>query len=159
MNACCVCRLGMPASEGVVLTVLTYLKNGKIDDAIARFAEEFRFKDHGMGVELNDRERLREFFLKTWKFYLDSFWQTDTIFACSNHLITKWTLHASWTEASYGEFPRSDRISLHGASIVRTGSGKIIDWSNYDDGLTSRRTGLASYITESVDSVVRAFHP
>jgi hypothetical protein len=83
--------IGMPASEGVVLTVLTYLKNGKIDDAIARFAEEFRFKDHGMGVELKDRERLREFFLKTWKFYPDSFWQTDTIFACGDHVITEWT--------------------------------------------------------------------
>jgi hypothetical protein len=153
----------MAASEGVVLTVLTYLKNGKIDEAIAHFAAEFRFKDHGMGVELKDRERLRELFLKTWKFYPDSFWQTDTIFACGDHVIgdhviTEWTLHASWTEASYGGFSRKDRISLHGASIVRTGSGKIIDWSDYYDGLTSRRTALASYFTESVDSVVRAFH-
>ena len=159
MNACCVCRLGMPASEGVVLTVLTYLKNGKFDDAIARFAEEFRFKDHAMGVELKDRERLREFFQKTWKFYPDSFWQTDTIFACGDHVITEWTLHASWTETSYGGFSRKDRISLHGTSIVRTDHGKIIDWSDYYDGLTSRRTALASYFMESVDSIIRGFHP
>jgi hypothetical protein len=40
--------IGMAASEEVVVTALTRLKNGKIDDAIARFAEEFRFKDHGI---------------------------------------------------------------------------------------------------------------
>ena len=52
-------------SEEVVLTVLTHLKNGKIDDAIDRFSEEFRFEDHGIGVELTDKERLAEFFQKT----------------------------------------------------------------------------------------------
>jgi hypothetical protein len=37
--------IGMAASEEVVVTALTRLKNGKIDDAIARFAEEFRFSN------------------------------------------------------------------------------------------------------------------
>ena len=57
--------IGKAASEGVVLTVLTDLKNGKIDEAIAGFAEEFRFKDHGIGLEFKDKERLAEFFHKT----------------------------------------------------------------------------------------------
>jgi hypothetical protein len=39
------------ALEGVVSTVLEQVKNGRIDDAIARFAEEFSFKDHGIGLE------------------------------------------------------------------------------------------------------------
>jgi hypothetical protein len=54
--------IGKAASEGVVLTVLMDLKHGKIDDAIAGSAEEFRFKDHGIGLEFTDKERLVEFF-------------------------------------------------------------------------------------------------
>jgi hypothetical protein len=42
-------------------------------------------------------------------------------------------------------------ISLHGASIVCIDNGKITDWSDYYDGLTSRRTALASYFTEWVE--------
>jgi hypothetical protein len=40
------------ASEGVVLTVLSHLKNGKTEEALAGFAEKFRFEDHGMGLSL-----------------------------------------------------------------------------------------------------------
>ena len=31
----------------VVFTVLTHLKKGEVDDAIAPFAKEFTFRDHG----------------------------------------------------------------------------------------------------------------
>lgn len=61
--------VGKAASEGMVLTVLTDLKNGKIDEAIADFAEKFRFKDHGIGLEFKDKERLAEFFHKTRELY------------------------------------------------------------------------------------------
>jgi hypothetical protein len=63
-----------------VLTALTYLKNGQIDDAIAGFADGFRFKDDGLGLEFTDQERLAEFFHKTQELYPDSFLQTDRIF-------------------------------------------------------------------------------
>ena len=43
--------IGVAALEGVVLTVQTHLNNGEVDDAVTRFAEEFRFKDHGIGLE------------------------------------------------------------------------------------------------------------
>jgi hypothetical protein len=42
-------EMRMAAPEGVALTVLTHLQNGKIDDAIARFVEKLTFKDHGIG--------------------------------------------------------------------------------------------------------------
>jgi hypothetical protein len=51
----------------------------------------------------------------------------------------------------YGPDPRKVPVSLHGASIVRIDDGKITDWSDYYDGLTSRRTALASYFTEWVE--------
>jgi len=69
----------MVTSEEVVLTVLTHLKNGKIDHALAGFSEEFRFEDHGIGVEFTDKERLAEFsrrhenFTQTPRFRLTRF--------------------------------------------------------------------------------------
>jgi ketosteroid isomerase-like protein len=143
--------IGMAAPEGVALTVLTHLKNGKIDDAIARFVEKLTFKDHGIGLEFKDTERLSEFFRKTRELYPDSFLETDTIFVSGDHVIMEWTLHTSVTEPFYGGLARKIQVSVHGASIVRTENGKITDWADYYDGLTSRRTALAAHFKEWVE--------
>jgi steroid delta-isomerase-like uncharacterized protein len=141
----------MATMEEVVLTVLTHLKNGKIDDAVARFSDDFRFEDHGIGLEFKDKERLGEFFRKTRELYPDSFLQTDTIFVSGDHVITEWTLQFTLTEPFYGGLSRKVPVSVHGASIVRTENGKITDWADYYDGLTSRRTALTSFFTEWVE--------
>jgi steroid delta-isomerase-like uncharacterized protein len=143
--------VGMAALEGAVLTVLTDLKNGKIDDATARFAEEFRFKDHGIGLEFKDKELLAEFFQKTRELYPDSVLVTETIFVSGDHVITEWTLQATLTEPFHSGLSRKVPVSLQGTSIVRIGNGKITDWADYYDGLTSRRTALASYFKEWVE--------
>jgi steroid delta-isomerase-like uncharacterized protein len=144
-------EIGMAASEEVVLSVVTHLKNGKIEDALAGFAEEFRFKDHGIGLEFKEKERLAEFLHKTRELYPESFLQTDTIFVSGDHVITEWTLQTTLIEPFYGGLTRRVRVSLRGVSIVRTDDGKITDWSDYYDGLVSRRTALASYFTEWVE--------
>jgi hypothetical protein len=141
----------MAALEGVVLTVLTNLKNGKIADAIADFAEEFKFKDHGIGLEFEDKERLGEFFQKIQELYPDSSLQTDAIFLSGSHVIIQWTFQTTLTEPFYGGLSRNVRVVLEGASIVRTENGKITDWSDYYDGLASRRTALASHFTEWIE--------
>ena len=138
----------MTASEEVVLNALTSLKNGKIENVIVCFAEEFRFKDHGLGLEFNDKDRLAEFFRKTREFYPDSFLQTDTLLLSGDHLITEWTLQTMVTKPFYGQLTRRVRVSLLGVSIVRTECSLITDWADYYDGLTSRRTALASHFTE-----------
>ena len=143
--------IGNGVSESVVLTALTYLKNGKIGDAIACFAEEFRFKDHGMGLEFKDKKRLTEFFQKTRELYPDSLLLTDTIFVSGDDVITEWTLQATLTEPFYGDLSRKVRVSVQGVSIVRTDNGKITDWADYYDGLVSRRTAFASYFTDWVE--------
>ena len=66
-------------------------------------------------------------------------------------MITEWTLQATLTEPFYGGLTRKVRVSVQGASIVRTHNGEITDWSDYYDGLASRRTALASYFTEWVE--------
>jgi len=144
-------QIAIIASEDVLLTELTHLTNGKIEAAVACFADEFTFNDHGIGLEFNDKERLAEFFHKTRELYPDSFLQTDAIFVSGDRVITEWTLQFTLTEPFYGPHSRKLRVSLRGASIVRTANRKITNWADYYDGLTSRRTALASYFTEWIE--------
>ena len=139
------------ASEGIVLTVLSHLENGKIEEALAGFAQEFRFKDQGIGLEFKDKQRLAEFLYKIRELYPDSFLQTDAIFHSGNRVITEWTLQFTLTEPFCGGLKRTVKVSVHGASILRIENGKITDWADYYDGLTSRRTALASHFTEWVE--------
>jgi hypothetical protein len=46
----------------------------------ASFAEDFSFKDQGIGLEFNDKQRLAEFFQKARELYPDSSLQTDNVF-------------------------------------------------------------------------------
>src|SRR5258708_3090798 len=126
-------------------TVLSRWKNGEIGDAIDCFAEEFRFKDHGIGLEFSEKERLAEFFRKTRELYPDSSLQTDAIFVSDDHVIVRWSLHVTLTEPFYGQLSRKVSVDLQGVSIVRTDNGKVTDWADYYDGLAVRRTALASY--------------
>jgi len=137
--------------EELILSVLRDLRNGHVEDATSRFAEGFRFKDHGMGLEFKDKGRLAEFFQKTQELYPHSVLQTDTILVSGDHVITAWTLRTILTETTgpfYGGFIWRFPVSLHGTSIVRIENGRITDWTDYYDGLTSRHTALASYFTE-----------
>src|SRR4029077_5974205 len=96
----------MAASEQGVLPVLTSLTHGNIDDAIARFAEEFTFKDRGIGLELKNKGELTEFFQKTREYFPDSSLQVDSILVSLDHVVSEWTLHTSVTEPFYGTFSR-----------------------------------------------------
>jgi len=136
------------APEELVLTALTHLMRGQIEEVTASFAEEFRFKDQGIGLEFTDKQRLAEFLQKARDLYPDSSLQTDNVFVSGDHVIIEWTLQTAITEPFYAGLTRKRPISLPGASIVRTEDGKITSWSDYYDGLVSRRTALASYFTE-----------
>ena len=135
----------------VVLTVLTHLRNGNINDATACFGEKFQFTDRGIGLEFNDRERLAEFFQKTRELYPDSSLQTERILVSSDYVITQWILNTVLTEPFLNGLSRKVPISLHGASIIRIENGKVSEWSDYYDGLTSRRTALAAQFEEWVE--------
>ena len=141
----------MEALEDVVLTVLERLRNGKIEDAIACFAEEFTFKDHGVDLEFKNKERLAEFFRKARELYPDSLLKTDATFVSGDRVITEWTLQANVTKPYYAGVSLTFPVSVHGVSIVLIDNGKVADWSDYYDELTSRRSALASYFTEWVE--------
>jgi steroid delta-isomerase-like uncharacterized protein len=139
------------ASEEVVLPVLTHIHNGNIDEAISRFAEEFTFKDRGIGLEFKDKERLTEFFQKTREFFPESFLHIESILVSVDHVVSEWTLHTTVTEPFFGGVTRKVQVALYGVSVVRTKNGKIMEWSDYYDGLTSRRTALAAHFEEWVE--------
>jgi steroid delta-isomerase-like uncharacterized protein len=139
------------ANEEVVLTVVTHLKNGEIDEAIDLFAEEFTYTDRGIGLEFKDKGRLAEFFCKTRELYPDSCLQVESILMSVDHVVGVWTLRTTVSEPFYAGLSRNVQISLHGVSVVRRKNGKITEWSDYYDGLTSRRTALAAYFTDWVE--------
>lgn len=137
--------------QRVVSAVLRQLNQEQIDDAVACFTTDFRYKDHGIGLEFRDKERLTEFFRKTRELYPDYFLQADQTFVSDEHVITQWTLQVTITEPFYAGLTRRILISIAGVSIVRTDNGKIADWADYYDGLTARRTALAAHFTEWVE--------
>jgi hypothetical protein len=51
--------------QRVVSAALRRLNQEQIEDAVACFTTDFRYKDHGIGVEFTDKARLTEFFRKT----------------------------------------------------------------------------------------------
>ena len=128
--------------------VLEGRANDQIDDATTDFDDEFRFKDYGIGLEFHDKKGLAEFFRKTREFFPDTSVHINAIFVSEDHVICEWTLQTSLTEPFFGGQTWKVAVSLHGASTVRIENGKISDWADYYDGLTSRRTALAAHFTE-----------
>src|SRR5262245_18066633 len=94
--------ISVTAQEELVLSVQRDLGNGQVEDATAHFADEFRFKDHGIGLEFNDKQRLAEFFHKTREFYPELVLETNTIVLSGDHVITEWTLQTLLMEPLYG---------------------------------------------------------
>lgn len=135
----------------LVPAVITQLNEGQIEDAIASFADEFRFKDHGIGLEFRDKGRLTEFFQKARELYPDYVQRLDRTLVSGEYVITQWTLQVTIREPFYGGLTTSIPISITGASIVRITDGKIADWADYYDGLTSRRTALGAHFTEWIE--------
>jgi hypothetical protein len=144
-------QLEKPVEGEVVLAALEHLKKDEITDVIACFAEKFQFNDRGIGLEFNNPRRLAEFFRRTREFYPDSSLQTGKVIVSGEHVITEWTLRFTLTEPFYGGLSRRVPIELHGVSIVQTTNGKITGWTDYYDGLTSRRTALAAHFEEWVE--------
>ena len=140
--------IAFAACDEEVLRVLTRLENGTIDDAVAVFADSFSFNDRGLGLEFTDKERLREFFWKERELYPSLSFKTSKILVGDDHLIAEWRLEYSVNEPFYGNLSRNVPISLRGVSVAQTKNSKIVDWSDYYDGLTSRRTALGAYFTE-----------
>lgn len=127
--------------ERVVSELLRHLNQEQIEDATAGFASDFRYQDHGIALEFREKERLTEFFRKAGELYPDYFVRTDQMFVSGEHVTTPF----------YGGLTWNHPLSLPGVSIVRVDNGKIAEWDDYYDGLTSRRTSLGAHFTEWIE--------
>src|SRR5215831_5421405 len=139
------------ATDKIVLAVISHLNEGNIEDAVAIFADQFSFQDHGIRLEFNTKERLTEFFQKVRELYPDMLLQINTILVIGDRALTEWTLQATLIEPAFGSCKWKVPLSLPGASVVLVENGRIKSWSDYYDGLISRRTALASHFTEWVE--------
>lgn len=82
----------------VIYAAITQLNEGQVEDATASFADEFRFKDHGIGLEFTDKSRLTEFFQKARELYPDYVQRLDRTLVCGDYAIAQWTLEVTITE-------------------------------------------------------------
>ena len=136
------------ADEEATLRAPTRLKNGTIEAEVAEFAEEFCFNDRALGLAFTNRDRLREFFEKERELYPDLTFRTKKILVVEDHVIAEWLLEYTIKQPFYANTTRDFLVSLPGVSLIRTKKSKIIEWSDYYDGLTARRTALTSYFTD-----------
>src|SRR5262249_24884972 len=100
------------ASEKIALAVISHLNERDIEDAVAFFADQFSFKDHGIRLELNTKDRLAVFFRKARELYPDSLLQTKRIFVSGSNALTEWTLEATSLEPAFGNGRWKVPISL-----------------------------------------------
>ena len=144
-------QLETAVEHEVALAVLTHLQKGEINEATSYFAERFQFNDHGIELEFTDSSRLADFFKKARQLYPDSSLQTDRVLVGGDYVTIQWMRHTVLTEPFFGGLSRKVTISLHGASTVRIEDGRVTEWSDYYDGLKSRRTALADHFTEWIE--------
>ena len=100
------------APQRVVSAVLRQLNKEQIEAAIACFATEFRYNDHGIGLEFRDKGRLAEFFRNTRERYADCVLQADQTFVSGEHVITQRTLQVTMTTARLLTRPMLRRYDL-----------------------------------------------
>ena len=144
-------QLETAVQHEVILAVLVHLQKGEINEATAYFAEMFHFNDHGIELEFTDSSRLAHFFKQARELYPDSSLRTDRVLVSGDYVTIQWMRHTVLTEPFFGGLSRKVPISLHGASIVHIEDGRVTEWSDYYDGLKSRRTALADHFTEWIE--------
>jgi steroid delta-isomerase-like uncharacterized protein len=136
--------------QQVLQSALEALSEGRTSDVLTRFDDWFRFNDHALTLEFQEKPRLTEFFEKSRELFPDATLEVVSLFEDGNHAIAEWKLTATHT-VPYGSISYRDRISLSGTTIVHVENGKILEWSDYYDQSSSRRMNLAACFNEWVE--------
>ena len=138
-------------SKATAVMLVSHLNNERIEDALDLFAQSFKFQDHGIGLQFSDQDRLSEFFRKSRELYPDSALETHMVFANGDDVVMEWTMYATVSEPFYGGLLRRVPVSVQGVSVVRVVNGKITEWTDYYNGVSSRRAALAAHFEEWVE--------
>ena len=138
------------APQGILISSLTALGEGKISEVLDQFDDHFIFTDHALALEFTDKRRMSDFFHKSRELFPDTAVEVVSIFESGDHAIAEWKLTATQT-APYGSISYRFPILLHGSTFVRIENARITRWSDYYDQNTSRRVGLAALFTEWIE--------
>jgi hypothetical protein len=128
--------------------VLQFIRQKQIPAAIALFDEAATFVDYGLNLKFDNRQRLMEFFNKQIELYPDSLLTVDLQSSRGDNVTVVWTLNASVPQPAVGGRTRSVAVVLRGASLICVRDGKIAEWTEFYDGLTSRRTALGDHFRD-----------
>jgi steroid delta-isomerase-like uncharacterized protein len=138
-------------SDRILQIALAAWRQGNFVEFVDQFDDQFTFTDHALGLEFKDKGRLTEFLAKIRELFPDSERRDNTLFSSGNRVITEWTLTATKTEPFLDGRLRKVPICVQGISVVQVTNGKISEWSDYYDQLTSRRYGVAALFTEWIE--------
>ena len=138
------------ATLDVLRSVFAALHEHNLSRAVDQFADDFAFNDYALDLQFTDKGRLTEFFRKACELFPDTVVELVSTFECGDYAIAEWKLTATQTE-SFGSRSYRFPVVLRGSTIVQIENGRVAHWSDYYDGLVSRRTALASYFTEWVE--------
>lgn len=126
------------------------LSEGRISELVEHFDEPFIFKDHALTLEFTEKTRLTDYFQKARELFPDSRLQVVSIKESGNHAIAEWKLTATQT-VPCGSMSYRFPVSLHGATIACVENERIVEWSDYYDQSSSRRTSLAAFFTDWIE--------
>ena len=129
--------------------VMAALNEGKFREALEHFDHRFKFTDHALGLEFEEKERLIEFFRKLRELFPDAVLAASAVSECTGQVVMTWRLRATQTEPFMGGLTRHVRFSSRGVSVVKIENGRISQWSDYYDEVTAHRTGLAAIFKKS----------
>ena len=132
----------------VLQSVLEALDHRNIPRALDQFADDFAFNDYALDLQF--RERLIEFFQKSFELFPDTVVALVSTFECGDYAIAEWKLTAAQTE-QFGSRSYRFPIVLRGSTIVQIVDGRVAHWSDYYDQLTSRRGPLKAFFEDWIE--------
>ena len=136
--------------RSILKSALAALSDGRIVEAVALFDERFNLKDHALDLEFTDKVRLTEFFQKSRELFPDAALEVLSLMESGDHAIAEWKLAATQI-VPFSSIGYRIRINLAGSTIVRVEGGRIVQWSDYYDHASSRRTSVASFFTDWIE--------
>jgi steroid delta-isomerase-like uncharacterized protein len=143
--------ISLHAPQAILQSGLTALSAGKISQVVARFDDRFKFNDYALTLEFTEKTRLTEFFEKSRELFPDLTLEVMSVTEGGNRAVAEWKLTATQTMPFFGNASYRLPISLRGATVIRVEHGRIVEWSDYYDQGSSRRTSLAAHFTEWVE--------
>jgi ketosteroid isomerase-like protein len=134
----------------ILQSALAALSDGRISETVEHFDEQFKFTDHALTLEFTEKTRLTEYFQKSRELFPDTTLEVVRVMESGDHAIAEWKLNATQT-IPYGSISYQLPVSLHGSTIARVKNEKLVEWSDFYDQSSSRRTSLAAFFTEWIE--------